>query len=228
MNTRGTEVPTESATAKARTERLERFTMTVENIRASTQYTDDARRAMIATAYVEAKAELDALREKDQAKHDDEIRTLESALFGVGAVVGVSADPTTKAAVIIAHRDAQDRVARIVEDPSLNEAGVRAKLLELLQRANRGGDEFMARAVADAAVRAADVELLNAFADKRPQTETKIQRLLDLTVNNTASERRGFIEEMEWFLPAPQELSGRSEFQIRDIAERGNSLNAAS
>jgi hypothetical protein len=33
---------------------------------------------------------------------------------------------------------------------------------------------------------------------------------------------------MEWFLPAPQELSGRSEFQIRDIAERGNSLNAAS
>ena len=78
---------------------------------------------------------------------------------------GLSGDP---AALAISRRDAADRVAKVTK---------REELRELLARATRSGDEVLARAVVEKAMRDRDADTVNQFIADRPALEDATERL---------------------------------------------------
>lgn len=94
-----------------------------------------------------------------QAENRDAVR-----IFGTADLSG---DAATLA---ISRRDASDRVSAIQS---------RDELRDLLARANRSGDEVLARAVAEKALDNQDMDTLNAFLADRPRLNDAAQRLWD-------------------------------------------------
>lgn len=85
-------------------------------------------------------------------------------------VFGVDGIPGDKTALIIALRDAGDRVSQIDSQDDL---------MEMLNRATRIGDEVMARAVADKAMEWRYNKVLEKFIDDRPNLADPVKRIWD-------------------------------------------------
>ncbi len=182
--------------------------------RGLTHYTVEARQALLAKAYVAARAKVDKLREDVTKARNDEVFQLQRRLFNVDAAAGLATDANSRSSAVVAHRDAQDRVAQLLDErPADHE-----NLLRLLERADRTGDEFMARAVADAALSRGWLDVLNTFAERRPHTEAHLQRLLDLTSTGSGARER-FIEGMAWSLPLPTEVASLGPMGVKHLAE---------
>ncbi len=204
-------------------ERIRRdFDARAERIRSQHQFTAEAKQVLIAKAYVAARAKLDTLRESVTKAREDEIFQLQRCLFSIDAA-GLTAltDPSSRSSAVVAHRDAQDRVAQLLDERPADREG----LLRLLERADRTGDEFMARAVAVAATTRGWLDVLNAFAERRPHTEANLQRLLDLSSSRTDARDR-FAEGMEWSLPLPTEVAALGPWGVKQLAEQAASITA--
>lgn len=132
---------------------------------------------------------------------DDVARSLEKMARGareseqrtaakVFGTTGLSGDP---ASLAISRRDAADRAAS---------AETSSDLRNLLDRANRIGDEVLARAVAERAFEQQDVDVLNAFLETRPHLDGDLQRLWDAQRQaDNLSQSFGFTMELAALRP---------------------------
>lgn len=90
-------------------------------------------------------------------------------------VYGVVGIPGDAASLAMSRRDAGDRVEQLLSE----DGDPRRALGELLQRANRSGDEVLCRAIVEAAIRIGDADTANAFSADRPALEAAVDRLWD-------------------------------------------------
>jgi hypothetical protein len=187
----------------------------LDGIRENQQFTDAHKRSLIAKAYTDAEAKMTALRERARTEAAAEELTLEQALFSTDSVLGLSKyDPSARASATIALRDAQDRVQQVLETAN-NGASAQESLLAMLSRAERTGDEYMARAVTDAGLRAGYLDVLNAFVDKRPHLEPKVQRLFDIQQESNGRQARDLIStEFRYGVERPNELVGLGSLEM--------------
>ncbi len=113
------------------------FDAQLRHIRGLAHYTVEARQALIAKAYVAARAKLDTLREDAAKTRKDEVFQLQRRLFSVEAAAGYTtyADANSRSSAVVAHRDAQDRVAQLLDERPADQEN----LLRLLERADAPG-----------------------------------------------------------------------------------------
>ena len=149
----------------------ERYLDRLARLRGDLDLTDDARRRRMAEEWNTARAELDELQKAERARLSKREVELERKLFGLGSYDGVSQAIST--------RDAQDRAAQLTRADQAT---------ELLRRAERNGDDALARAVAHHALqqsrqamtpdqsRAWDA-VLGEFVDTRPSTSPIVEEL---------------------------------------------------
>lgn len=192
-----------------------------EEIRGSSHLTAEAKRGLLAGAYRDAKRDLDALQQAYAGGRETQLRDLNRRLFSIDVIAG-PAIGGDRASAVVAHRDAQDRVAQIVES---NPDAARPRLLELLARADRSGDEYLARAVADAALQVGDTEILEAFASSRPHTEQPLVQLLELAAEANSVQRR-FSDSMQFAIAAPSEVGNAQGSTIDALADGVASIGA--
>ncbi|MFI1449074.1 hypothetical protein [Streptomyces virginiae] len=165
---------------------------TVQRIRGLKNPTARAKQTMIARAYLEARAGLDALKEQEVARIGRERQQLDRKLFGTN---GFSPDPNA----VIARRDANDRAAKL-ETPR--------EAAHALHQAEREGDRIMAKAIA---ARAADysgdpnwAQILNTYVADKPEEAATLQALVDLPDTNDGVWQ--FTKAVEYGIATPSEL----------------------
>lgn len=138
---------------------------------------DEFKREEIARIHDDAKTSVASELERLARSAKEKSATDAASLFGTA---GLSGDP---ASLAISRRDAGDRVAGAKD---------RSELQSILDRANRSGDEVLARAVAEKAYDNQDVDTLNRFLDTRPHLNDAAQRLWD-SIDNS-----GLTQSMQW------------------------------
>ena len=184
------------------------YSRRLDEIRASA-YDNDAKRVLMARAYRDIKKQAEQIRAEVERTTKAEAESLQRDLFGIDRFVSASSPDSSRASLAISFRDAQDRAAKL-ERP---EQG-----LELLNRADRGGDEMLARAVVEHAIDHGWVDVLNAYADRRPGTEAKLQRLVDLNASGNAGITRAFRDEADFYVPPPLELGRSADVHTEQLA----------
>ena len=126
-----------------------------------------------------------------------------SRVFGVK---GLSGDP---ASLAISRRDANDRVAEITDN---------VQRADLLASAARSGDEVLAHAVAESAIKSGDTDTTNAFSAAFPALSDAVERLW------TAEHRKmtGVDITVAWRVAAlrPAPLGSLQDYEIEAAASR--------
>ncbi len=178
-------------------------------VRSRTELTPDAQRALIAKNYLAAKSQMTDLQ---QSAGTNTVAAKAKAGREAFGVQGISGDP---ASVSISYRDAQDRA------DSLNDPNDAAKLLA---RAERSGDEPLARAVAARALEMYDssfgggspawASVVDDFTATRPRAATAVQTILDLA-DGPMTARAMFA----WVLPKPLDLGTVDGYQLQSLAD---------
>jgi hypothetical protein len=184
-------------------------------IRSQTQYTADAKAGMLAKNYTDATSQMDDLR-RTATGDDAALRTsLERKAFGIADLPG---DPATAA---VSYRDAQDRVAGITGTPDAH---------ALLARAQRSGDEPLARAVAahaydmrgsfDGIANGDDTStwtsVLQAYIDERPEKARAVQTLLTAKDQKLQSQ---VTDAWSFIVAKPPELDRYSQVHLQQLAD---------
>lgn len=161
---------------------------------------DIGRRRQLASSYLgrRDRVERELQRLADTCAQQD--RSDASSVLGV---YGLKGDP---ASLAISMRDATDRVAEI------NNAG---ELNDLLRRADRTGDEVLARAIAARALDIQEPAPLHQFLATRPQLDSAVERLWNANRADTES----FDLEMQLAALRPAELLGASLHELERAAE---------
>jgi hypothetical protein len=181
--------------------------LSVEQIRNAKGYSAEGKRVLIARAYQRRMQEMAELRSAANTALSKERDTLVRDLFGLDRFVNLT-DPTgSRASLAVSYRDAQDRVARLERED---------EALELLARADRSGDEILARAVVERSVEQQWLGVLNTYADARPGTEPKLQRLIDMDSLNM---RDSLAREMSYSVAAPAEVAGLVDSELNRLAD---------
>lgn len=145
-------------------------------IRADERLTDDFKRRSIAERQVQVHRAVDAELEAEARKVIRVDRDDAAQVFGIAGL------PGDAATLIASRRDAGDRVADITDT---------AELRNLLRRANRSGDEVMARAIAERAVEIQAVDVVNGFIADRPKLDAAVNRLWN---SEQAESGQGWLE----------------------------------
>lgn len=187
----------------------EKFGGDIDWIRQDKTRTGEWKLQQMAATYQRMAVHRDDLIEKrDRAKRDDRI-SLEQRLFGTGSLVSDSSS-------IISRRDAGDRLAKVDQQ---SEASA------LLERANRTGDEPLARAVAERAFEMRWVDVTNQFLETRPHLDESMNELWDSHAPTLAEElTEGFVLEAG----RPTELTGLSPMEVERLAREAEAGAAAS
>ncbi|WP_299057060.1 hypothetical protein [uncultured Nocardioides sp.] len=171
---------------------------TLVQIRRDTSRTDDYKKAEIAKAYQQMRAVRDRLVEERNAARDEYRRTLERDIFaGQGA-----SDPSWA----ISRRDAGDRAEQL-ESPTQAAA--------LLARAERQGDEPLARAIAERAYEMRWPEVADQFLGARPDVAPRFQELWE---HAEPSLQQTFMDSMA-LQARPAELDGVPDYEIDRLAD---------
>lgn len=153
----------------------------------------EARFRGIATAYAVADKQMTVLRESWEGDAEQTTTDLRRAAFGSVASSGADA---------ISARDADDRAAQL-EDP--------IEAARLLDRADRNGDDSLARSIA---MRAFEelysafgdrrwVDVLEAYVETRPRLAPKIDQLLEM---QRSADGDRFMNAMWFVVPKPTEV----------------------
>lgn len=182
----------------------------VNRIRDDATRTAEWKQRELATYYLRAKQAHSKVVADDAVVQRDAQRRLEQKLFGPGVVTPLG----DLGAAIISRRDAGDRVA-VVENESA--------AMELLRRAERSGDEPLARAVAERALDEKWVEVGNAFISTRPDLAPSYEELWNQRVPSTAQQ---IGEGFATMIQPPRELDGLPDYKLSEISEAGT-LNTA-
>jgi hypothetical protein len=202
-----------------------------ERIRTDRNLTEEAKRRQMAGMWLKHRTIAETLRQKAQGDVAAERQRLEKNLFNLNAIVGW-VDPHTRASATMAYRSAQDHVATVLRQVAeagprqVGESDARTQALtDLLNRAERSGDEFMARAVADAALRVGNADVLNAFSASRPNLEADVDRLWEVSAPTTHV-RDVVANELDLVVDPPYELRGLTDYDLRNIAETDQTVTA--
>lgn len=185
-----------------------RYAERVEEIRGDRTRTDEYKRATLAREYLTAKGRIDALSAKDKTSQAGRRRTLEAQVFGISGLIGDSGS------LAISRRDAGDRAAQLTDERSA---------LDLLARAERSGDEPLARAIAERAVEAGWADVANTFLETRPLLDKALTEIWNYESPSLATEMR---DAMEIALAKPHEIDGIPDHQLGQIAESGDNSPA--
>ena len=184
-------------------------------IRSQTQYTADAKAGMLAKNYNDATSRMDDLKQTATGEDAAQRSNLERKAFGIADLPG---DPATAA---VSYRDAQDRVAGITGTPDAH---------ALLARAERSGDEPLARAVAAHAYDMRSsfdgldtgddgstwTSVLQAYIDQRPDKASAVKTLLDAKDQNIQSQLG---EAWTFIVPKPPELAAYGSAHLQQLAD---------
>ncbi len=114
----------------------ENYQRGLAEIHADKDLSQDGRTRRLAELYTRTRREMDTLREQEQTSLSGRMAKLEDRLYGLHA-------DDSSGSRAISTRDAQDRAAQLTTPPAA---------VELLQRAERNGDDTLARAVAAHAI----------------------------------------------------------------------------
>lgn len=173
--------------------------------RADADLSAAGKRKALADDYTRLMDDMERLRTTAEGTAERTVKLTVREAFGAGVADGASA---------ISARDADDRASRL---ESSDEA------LNLLARADMNGDEVLARAIA---MRAYNeyvndpfqgrkwAEVVNTFAEDRPNIEKKIETLEEQRKSQSNWLQAG----VTFWLPKPSELTGLSTEQIRALA----------
>jgi hypothetical protein len=112
--------------------------------------------------------QLDAQKALDIALEDAARGIMRSSAADAGKVFGVEGLRGDHAALISSRREAGDKVADIANSDDLS---------AMLRRANRTGDEVLARACAERATEIGNKRVLDEFLDQRPDLDAAANRL---------------------------------------------------
>jgi hypothetical protein len=176
------------------------FQREVERVRSFRYLTDEAKRARIAAAYVDGTQKMRALQEQDAARQATRRRSLESRVYGISTLTGDTAS------LAISRRDAGDRVARLkTEDEAL----------ALLTRAERSGDEPLARALAERATEMDWIRVGNAFLETRPHLDADLNELWHM---RTPALREVLHSAMTDQLIRVPEIAGMNDTDLHRVA----------
>lgn len=179
----------------------------IEQIRSRRQLTDDAKLVRIAKVHQAASARMRELEQESTQASKSARSEAEQRAFGIGNLKGDTAS------LAISYRDALDRASQ---------ASTPKDAMALMVRANRSGDEALARATASHAFDMATSglgrmdpgwgEVVGQFAEQRPDVTADIETLRQLAkpVSN-ATELFAFV------LPAPPELSSVSSARLNTL-----------
>ncbi len=181
----------------------------VDRVRADRAFTLQAKRVLLARAYRDARRQMDAARAQTLASREQERARLTRELFSVAGLLGNIATTETRVGVAVSLRDAQDRAARLADEQ---------EALDLLARAERSGDEVLARAVVERSLEQLWLAPLNAYAEAHPGTEPKLQRLVDLAPVGGLRDDLGV--QMQYALHVPVELTGLSDRDLDALAQQ--------
>ncbi|PZS26319.1 MAG: hypothetical protein DLM59_18505 [Pseudonocardiales bacterium] len=162
---------------------------------------DAAKRTRTARLYLQAKEQMDQLTAGHAKAAAEHRLKLTRKAFGFDDVSGFGA--MDRATVAASYRDAQDRVAKITE-PREAQA--------LLDRAERGGDELLSRAVAAHAAESGWADVLGAYTQTRPGQAAAIDQL------QQAQAEGGTRSLFAWVVPMPSALSGY-ESRLQALAD---------
>lgn len=190
------------------TEHAEKAQSTYSRVLDDPRMADTYKRQALAQQQVRVQREVDAALADAAAKVVTIDRDDAASVFGVKGLTG---DPAT---LIASRRDAGDRVANITDEDELQ---------NLLRRANRTGDEVMARAVAERATELQAVKVVNAFIADRPNLDAAVNRLWN---SEQAETGPGFDVVMLLSELRAESLQGMRTDQVEQIAE-GADLEAA-
>ncbi len=178
-----------------------------ERIRARPELSDHGRAMLLAKSYLDAKAKMGDLQQAAAADDTDQHSRTERSVFGAG---GLGGDPAT---AVVSFRDAQDRAAGLTTSDDA---------AALLARAERSGDEPLARAVAGHAfdmscsnlgrLNQGWDEVLDTYTESRPAAARDVETLRGL------SRPMGASAFFVWSLPCPQELWDRHSGQLDALA----------
>ncbi len=193
----------ERLAAKADTVRRD-FRDRVEQLRDWRELNDEARRSRIARAFLDARTELHALRDREATSTAAEVERLRRQHFGLSA----SGDTLT-------FRDARDRVRAL----DLGD------LPTVLAESESVGDTVLARAVLERAMRERDLTTINLWVERHPRDEGDLQRLYDLT--DTSLGRDVLAAVFRYDVDPPAELAGLADDQLERLAD-GRPTTAAS
>jgi hypothetical protein len=175
-----------------------RLNNAVDQIRNNRRYTEDARRAEMATATLKAKKDAAALKAEFLAERDARRESLEKRLFGI---LGTP-DPTE----LMVLRDARDRAASITSE---EEADTKLRL------ANQAGDTYMARAIAQVAITKGWRPVVNTFAETAPLgTKTALEELGDIPSGRNTK----LADNSTFSIRNPAELGSADDGRLEVIA----------
>ncbi|GAB3349946.1 hypothetical protein [Modestobacter lapidis] len=173
----------------------------IDVIRTEAGRTDEWRRQQLARIYRVIRDEAQAAADAHEANVNRQRRITESKVFGL---VGVAGDP---ASLAISRRDAGDRAAQLKSE---------SEALALLARAERSGDEPLARAIVERATEAGWVNVANAFLDVRPHLNDEVNELWQQAANSVQDD---FRMAMTLGGLKPRELGSLSDEQIDKVAD---------
>lgn len=176
----------------------------IARVRGDQSLTEDWKRRQIAGHYLEAKKATDEVLEADQAAQIQRRRSLEQRLFGPGVSAGPMGD---LGAALVSRRDAGDRAVVLRSEQ---------EALDLLRRAERSGDEPLARAIAERALDERWADAGNAFVASRPNLSAAYEALWNQHQPSTA---QILGEGFATFVTPPMELDGMADYRIRDLVE---------
>jgi hypothetical protein len=182
---------------------VDRAAQSYQPIEQDEQLSDKGRKQRLAVTYLQHKRGIDTELQKMAAGVVNTDRDDASRVFGISGLPG---DP---ASLSISRRDAGDRVASI---DTAKELG------ELLRRANRSGDEVLARACAERATQMqgpAAAEVMNEFLNARPSLDAAGERLW----NAERAVADSFNTTLILSGLRPTELQGMATYQIEDLAQ---------
>lgn len=184
----------------------EQLTAQAARINGQRNLTPQAKRTLLARAYLDAANSLEQLRQDETAGIEAERRKLERKLFGND---GFKLDPNAA----VSRRDAADRAARI------NDA---AEAAHLMQRAERDGDTTLAKAIAS---RAADMagdpiwgEVVNRYVADKPSEAETLKAMQELP--DTADPIYRMQQAMRYGITTPEGLGDVSHYQAEALASQ--------
>lgn len=178
----------------------EAHTAAIDKVRANNALSPAGKAAALAPHYLRARADMAKLQEQTAAATAKHVQSLHKAAFGAptGAVEGMS------------YRDALGR-ADAIDDPAM--------AAHLMERAQRGGDALMARALGQ---RAADMGwsvVLAKYVDANPAAGAA---LTELAARSAGAMMQQLADAAHFHVAKPSELAGLQDHEIESyVAKNG-------
>lgn len=174
----------------------DQYVAQVDSVMANSDFSDDAKRRMIADSWATTQAQLQALATEEEQAFATRRTDLQRGLFG---------EPDTNFGDrLVAIRDASDRAGRLESDDEATAAFDRAQQL---------GDTMLSKAIANAAVERGWQSTLDRFTSANPNAEAALNEIAGIDQQQTVQAKMG--AAFTYGLPKPSNVD---QFTLRQAA----------